>query len=202
MFRLVKIESSVRPFTIPAAADQPEKKGSVTRGKAEAENQKHAIFMIRGQRVMLDEDAAVLYGVEMKELNDKVRKNKMRFPGKYMFQLKDAEYDSLRPQSEALKMSERRKNPPHVFTERGIIMLSLVLDSYKALEMNFDITEDFISVIKQEEESQSGQEAVSNSVNSVLGRMIGTGKKKYGFGAAENNKVQEAGYVAVYGQQH
>jgi hypothetical protein len=96
MFKLVKIESSVRVLNVRAASNQPEA-GSST------ENLNQQIYIVRGLRVMLDEDIAGLYGVGVKVLNKQIKRNIMRFPDNYMFQLTDAEYDSLRSQIATLK---------------------------------------------------------------------------------------------------
>jgi hypothetical protein len=194
MFKLVKIESSVRVVPVVLPAGRPGVVGMT------AETIKPHIYVIRGQSVMIDEDIAGLYGVEVKGINEKVRKNIMRFPDNYMFQLTDAEYDSLRSQIATLKRGERRKQPPHVFTERGVVMLSMILDSYKALEMSFLAVEGFTSG------ADDRPEAGRNCIDSILRKMAGIGnkqEKKYGFGTDENgNIIQEVQHAAIYGQQH
>src|SRR5262245_33844590 len=90
------------------------------------------IFIIRGQKVMIDEDLAALYGVPTKRLNEQVRRNLSRFPSDFMFQLSPREADSLRSQFATLEVRGRgrhRKYRPHVFTEQGVAMLSSVLNS-------------------------------------------------------------------------
>jgi len=203
MFKLVKIESSVRVLNIPAGANQQGFSGNSAAETAPAENPKQQICVIRGKRVMLDEDAAGLYGVGMNDLNRQVKKNIMRFSNNYMFQLTDAEYDSLRSQIAALKTLERRKQPPHAFTERGVVMLSMILDSYKALEMSFLAVEGFI--IADTAAADNKAEAGSRGIGSILRTMAAAGNKqdkKYGFGTDEDNIVQDRQHGVVYGQQH
>jgi len=84
------------------------------------------ILLIRGQKVMLDRDLAELYVVEIRALNQSVKRNTDRFPEDFMFQLTKAEYDSLRSQNVILKRGEHRKYMPYVFTENGVAMLSSV----------------------------------------------------------------------------
>lgn len=87
------------------------------------------IYLIRGEKVMLDSDLAELYGVGTKVLNQAVKRNMERFPAHFMFELTNEEYDSLRSQIVTLKNSGRgqhRKYFPNVFTEHGALMLSYV----------------------------------------------------------------------------
>ncbi len=102
------------------------------------------IFLIRGQRVMLDRDIAELYGVETKRLNEQVRRNIKRFPGDFMFQLSKEEFENWRSQiatSNSDKMGLRRR--PYAFTENGVAMLSSVLTSDRAIEVNIQIMRTF-----------------------------------------------------------
>src|SRR6185503_4756208 len=86
------------------------------------------IYILRGSRVMLDQDLAVLYGVETKALNRAVQRNPERFPGDFMFQLTAEEMDNLRFQIGTSRWGGRRYLP-HVFTQEGVSMLSSVLKS-------------------------------------------------------------------------
>jgi hypothetical protein len=104
------------------------------------------IFLIRGQKVMLDSDLAELYGVEVKQLKRQVRRNIDRFPADFMFQLSKDEYNSLRCHSGALKRGEHSKYMPYVFTEHGIAMLSSVLNSERAVEVNIQIIRVFVKL--------------------------------------------------------
>ncbi len=106
------------------------------------------IFEIRGQRVMLDKDLAELYSVTTKHLNQAVRRNDRRFPNDFMFQLTKDEYDSLRSQFVTLKKGEHSKYLPYAFTEHGITMLSGVLKSQTAIDVNLSIVRAFI-LLKQ-----------------------------------------------------
>jgi hypothetical protein len=98
------------------------------------------IYIIRGQKVMLDSDLANLYGVETKRLNEQVRRNIDRFPDDFMFQLIDDEFNNLRSQiaTSSLEYGGRRYQPL-VFTENGVAMLSTVLNSKQAIMVNIAI---------------------------------------------------------------
>jgi hypothetical protein len=98
------------------------------------------IYIIRGQKVMLDSDLANLYGVETKRLNEQVRRNIDRFPDDFMFQLTDDEFNNLRSQiaTSSLEYGGRRYQPL-VFTENGVAMLSTVLNSKQAIMVNIAI---------------------------------------------------------------
>ena len=97
------------------------------------------IFFIRDKKVMLDRDLAMLYGVETKVLNQAVRRNIRRFPEDFMFQLTHEETQSLRSQIVTLKRGQHLKYLPYAFTEHGILMLSSVLNSEKAIQVNIQI---------------------------------------------------------------
>ena len=103
-----------------------------------SENIESLIREIRGQQVMLDRDLAVLYGVETKRLNEQVKRNIKRFPEDFMFQLTKEE--CLRSQIATLNegRGQHLKYMPYVFTENGIAMLSSVLRSETAIEVNID----------------------------------------------------------------
>lgn len=103
------------------------------------------IYFIREQKVMLDEDLAVLYGVSTKRLNEQVSRNSSRFPEDFMFKLTDEEYETLRSQIATSKKGGRRYLP-HVFTEHGVLMLSSVLSSQQAIEVNIQIMRIFTRI--------------------------------------------------------
>src|ERR1035437_5642428 len=108
-----------------------------------------SIYLVRGEKVMLDSDLAQLYGVTTSRLNEQVKRNIDRFPRDFAFQLTRAEFDSLRSQIATLKDGGRgrhRKYLPYVFTEHGVAMLSSVLHSKKAVEVNIGIIRAFITV--------------------------------------------------------
>lgn len=97
------------------------------------------IYFIRGQKVMLDWDLAALYDVETKQLKRQVKRNINRFPKDFMFKLTRKEQDSLRSQFGTLKRGEHSKFLSMAFTEQGVAMLSSVLNSTKAIEVNIRI---------------------------------------------------------------
>ena len=102
------------------------------------------IFLIRGRKVMLDRDLAVLYGVETKALNQAVKRNSQRFPDDFMFQLSVEEARLLsRSQFVTLKKGQNIKYLPYVFTENGVAMLSSVLNSERAIQVNIQIIRTF-----------------------------------------------------------
>ena len=103
-----------------------------------------AIYLLRNRRVMMDTDLAMLYGVKTKSLNLAVKRNWARFPGDFMFQLTKEESVALRFQSETSKSARGgRRYLPYVFTEQGIAMLSSVLKSEKAIQVNIAIIRTF-----------------------------------------------------------
>lgn len=104
-----------------------------------------SILLIRGQKVMLDRDLAELYGVLIKRLNEQVRRNRSRFPSDFMFQL-TKKTDSLRSQIATLKRGQHRKYRPYVFTEQGVAMLSSVLSSERAIQVNIAIMRTFVQL--------------------------------------------------------
>jgi phage regulator Rha-like protein len=106
-----------------------------------------AILSIRGEKVMLDNDLAELYGVETKVLNQAVKRNIERFPADFMFQLTQEEYDDLvrlRSQFVTLKRGEHRKYLPYAFTEHGALMLANVLNSERAAQTSVQVVRAFV----------------------------------------------------------
>ena len=105
------------------------------------------IYTIRGQKVMLDSDLAMMYGVETYNLNKAVKRNIQRFPEDFMFQLTKEEYDFLIFQIGISKTGRGgRRYMPYVFTEQGIAMLSSVLHSEKAIAANIQIMRTFVKI--------------------------------------------------------
>ena len=105
------------------------------------------ILFIRGQKVMLDRDLAVLYDVETRMLNQAVRRNIRRFPKDFMFQLTKEEMNNWKSQivmSNKEKMGLRRR--PYAFTENGVAMLSSVLNSERAITVNIQIMRTFTKI--------------------------------------------------------
>ena len=107
---------------------------------------KGKIYLIRGQKVLLDVDLAELYGVETSNLNKAVKRNSDRFPQDFMFQLTPEEAGGLRFQSGISKPEGRggRRYLPYVFTEQGVAMLSSVLKSDRAVQVNIAIMRAFV----------------------------------------------------------
>jgi hypothetical protein len=102
------------------------------------------ILLVRGQRVMLDEDLARMYGVATKTLVRAVKRNIERFPGDFMFQLDREEAEALRSQIVTSKGRGGRRYLPYVFTEQGVAMLSSVLRSPRAIAVNVQIMRAFV----------------------------------------------------------
>jgi hypothetical protein len=106
------------------------------------------ILVLRDEKVLLDSDLAALYGVPTKALNQAVRRNRVRFPADFMFQLTRAEHEALRSQSVTLKTGRgrgrHRKYLPYAFTEQGVAMLSSVLRSRRAVLVNVEIMRAFV----------------------------------------------------------
>ena len=115
----------------------------------ELQNIQSKIYVIRGQRVMLDRDLASMYGVETKVLNQAVKRNIERFPEDFMFQLTKGEYeiltnDILRSQIVTAKEFTMSRTLPYAFTEHGVAMLSSVLRSPLAIQVNIGIIRAFV----------------------------------------------------------
>lgn len=110
-----------------------------------AERIENRIFQVRGKKVMLDSDLALLYGVETKVLIQAVKRNKSRFPEDFMFQLTREEFRSLRSQIVTSNRGGRRYLP-YAFTEQGVAMLSSVLNSNRAILVNIHIMRAFVNL--------------------------------------------------------
>ena len=105
------------------------------------------IHEIRGYKVMLDSDLAALYEVPTHRLNEAVKRNVKRFPSDFMFQLTEDEWESLRSQIAISKNARGgRRFAPYVFTEHGVSMLSTVLNSERAIEVNIMIMRTFVEL--------------------------------------------------------
>lgn len=110
-----------------------------------AERIERAILLVRSQKVMLDADLAALYGVPTRRLNEQVRRNLRRFPADFMFQLRPAEVRILRSQFATSKRGRGgRRYAPLAFTEQGVAMLSSVLHSQRAVQVNIEIMRAFV----------------------------------------------------------
>jgi hypothetical protein len=129
-----------------------------------------AICVLRGHKVMLDDALADLYGVPVKVLNQAVKRNLERFPEDFMFQLTLDEAERLRSQSVTLNPSGRgqhRKYVPYAFTEQGVAMLSSVLRSPRAVQVNVEIMRTFVRLRQMLQQ------------NAELARKLATLEKKY-----------------------
>lgn len=126
------------------------------------------IYKIRGQKVMLDNDLAELYQVETRRLNEQVKRNEDRFPEDFMFQLSQEEFENLKSQNATSSWGGRRKLP-YAFTEHGVLMLSSVLNSKRAIAVNIRIVRVYTKIkellfthkdllIKVEAMEQKGEE--------------------------------------------
>jgi ORF6N domain len=103
------------------------------------------IYLIRGHKIMLDVDLAELYGVTTSRLNEQVRRNRKRFPEDFMFRLTKDEAEILRSHFAISSMGHGgRRYLPHAFTEQGVAMLSSVLNSEQAIEVNIAIMRAFV----------------------------------------------------------
>lgn len=103
-----------------------------------------AILLLRGHRVMLDADLAQLYQVSVGRLNEQVARKRNRFPEDFMFQLSEAEYANLKSQFAISSSWGGRRSPPYAFTEQGVAMLSSVLHSSRAVQVNVEIMRAFV----------------------------------------------------------
>jgi phage regulator Rha-like protein len=104
------------------------------------------IHLIRGHKVMLDNDLAELYGVETKRLKQQVNRNLNRFPVHFMFELTREENENLRLHFATLRHGAHSKYLPYAFTEHGVLMLSNVLKSERAIQMSIKIIDVFVKL--------------------------------------------------------
>ncbi len=152
------------------------------------------IYFIRGFKVMLDRDLAALYDVETKVLKQAVRRNIGRFPPDFMFELTKDENLSLRSQNVTLKRGQHSKYLPFAFTEQGVSMLSSVLRSERAVQVNIQIMRTFVKIrqmlqihaeMKQElAELRSQMDERFQIVFTILDKLVNEGeeeKRKIGF---------------------
>ena len=161
------------------------------------------IHLIRGVRVMLDRDLAELYQVETRALKQSVRRNASRFPDDFMFELTLEEDRALRSQNVTLKRGQHTKYSPMAFTEQGVAMLSSVINSERAIQVNIQIMRAFTKlrhlVLDNEElrneieslrkETEGKFRVVFETLDHLLAEDAEP-KKKIGFTAKE----KEAGY--------
>jgi hypothetical protein len=110
----------------------------------EAERIEQSIFIIRGMRVLLSTHLAALYDVEPRALIQAVKRNRERFPADFMFQLNAGEWNNLKSQIVISSWGGSRRAAPYAFTEQGIAMLSSVLKSRRAIQVNIEIMRAFV----------------------------------------------------------
>ena len=104
------------------------------------------IFIVRGQRVMLSSYLSALYGIEPRALIQAVKRNIDRFPEDFMFQLRKEEFNNLKSQFVISSWGGIRRATPYTFTEQGIAMLSSVLNSQQAIQVNIQIMRTFVKI--------------------------------------------------------
>jgi phage regulator Rha-like protein len=124
------------------------------------------IFLVRGQKVMLDADLAELYGVTTKRLNEQIKRNIDRFPPDFTFRLTAKEHDSLRSQFATSKETlgrGGRRYLPYVFTEHGAIMAASVLDSERAVQVSIYVVRAFVQL----REMLSSNKALARKLNEL-----------------------------------
>ena len=147
---------------------------------------KNLIYEVRGYKVMLDSDLAELYEVQTKRLNEAVKRNLARFPKHYMFQLTNEEYESLRSQfATSNKTRGGRRYMPYVFTEQGVAMLSTVLNSEKAIQINIKIIDTFVQMRQWALDNKELSKRVTDIENYLMNY------------AKDNNKEIEKIYEAI-----
>jgi hypothetical protein len=160
------------------------------------------ILVLRGHKVMLDEYLASLYHVEIRVLNQAVRRNIERFPDDFMFQLTPEEAESLRSQNVILKpgRGKHRKFLPYAFTEQGVAMLSSVLRSSRAVQVNIEIMRAFVRLRKMlqgnaelarklaalERKYDAQFKVVFDAIRELMAPPAPTPKRKIGFSTTPN----------------
>lgn len=127
------------------------------------------VFLIRGEKIMLDTDLAMLYGVETGALNRAVKRNAERFPSDFMFQLGADEWENLRCQIGISSSHGGRRGAPYGFTEQGVAMLSSVLNSEQAILVNIQI----IRVFTRMREMLLSHQEILQKLEQLEGRVTG-----------------------------
>ena len=147
---------------------------------------KNLIYEIRGYKVMLDSDLAELYEVQTFRLNEAVKRNIERFPSHYMFQLTKDEYKLLTSQIAISKKGRGgRRTMPYVFTEQGVAMLSSVLNSARAIQINIKIIDTFVQMRQWALDNKELTKRVADIENYLMNY------------AKDNNKEIEKIYEAI-----
>ncbi len=165
------------------------------------------IYLIRGHKVLLDSDLAALYAVETRALNQAVRRNADRFPEDFLFRLTKEEEESLRSQTGTSNQGRGgRRYLPYAFTEQGVAMLSSVLTSKRAIEVNIAIMRTFVRLRRllatHEElarrlddlewrQSEQGQQiqAVFETIQQLIEAPDEDRKKRFGFPTSQGSPV-------------
>src|SRR4051794_12378511 len=143
------------------------KKGTASTALVPLERVERHILLIRGERVLLDADLAEMYEVTTKVLNQAVKRNVDRFPDDFMFQLSDEEKFDVVTNCDHLKRLRFSPNRPYAFTEQGVAMLSSVLRSERAVQVNVQIMRTFVRL----------REMLSS--NAALARKLNELERKY-----------------------
>lgn len=163
-----------------------------------AERIAQGIRTLRGHKVMLDQDLAVLYGVETRALVQAVRRNRDRFPSDFMFQLTRQEFRNLRSQPVMSSWGGRR-SLPRAFTEQGVSMLSSVLRSPRAVQVNIEIMRTFVRLRRMlqsnadlrqkfealEERYDEQFRVVFEAIRRLMAPAASSARRKIGFAPAE-----------------
>lgn len=165
-----------------------------TQSVVAAKRIEQAILVLRGERVMLDLDIALLYGVETRALVQAAKRNRERFPRDFMFQLTSEEVENLRSQSVISSWGGRRYLP-YAFTEQGVAMLSSVLRSERAVRVNIEIMRAFVrlrqvmstreDLLRRLDELEQRYDAQFKAVFDALRQLMappGVSPKRIGFG--------------------
>ena len=153
------------------------------------------IFIIRGHKVMIDRDLAELYEVSTKRLNEQVKRNSKRFPEDFMIQLNEAEFAELVANCDRFASLKHSSSFPYAFTEQGVSMLSSVLNSERAIQVNIAIMRTFVEIkqylsthadlkrkIEELERNYDGKfKEVFNAINWLLYKPESKLKDKPGF---------------------
>jgi hypothetical protein len=168
------------------------------------------IYMIRGQKVMLDRDLAGLYDVATFRLNEAVKRNRSRFPEDFMFQLTAAERESLTSHFAISNGRGGRRTSPYAFTEHGVAMLSSVLHSERAVQMNILIIRAFMKLrafvagqtalarrIEKIEATQKDQGAILSIVVSDIETLEKNVRNQFRKLAKPRRKTPQIGFVTT-----
>lgn len=134
-----------------------------------AERIRDAIFVVREQKVILDADLALLYGVPTKRFNEAVKRNLAKFPSDFMFVLTAEEWDALRSQFATSNVQRGgRRYLPYVFTEHGALMASMILSSPRAIEMSIYVVRAFVQL----RETLASQAELARQLRALEIRML------------------------------